>query len=456
MYKEPTTMEIQELIKQAHDAHVQLIRFLYCDFSGVTRGKVIHVRQLEHKLHEGLGLTRAQMAMNLLEQLVDIEGMEPVGEIRIVPDPDTFSILPWTPGSASLLCDQLDHNHLNWGACPRLFLKETIAKAERMGIRVEATFENEFYLAREQDGKHIPYDHTPVYSSIGLDSSAQVMHAIVKALDAQGIVVEQAINEYGPGQQEISIRHAPALRAADNQIKLRDTVRGVALRHDLLASFAPKPFPDEIGSGCHVHFSLWESGSDRNILYDPQDERRLSQTGRQFVAGILTHLPALLALTCPSYNSYRRLQPQAWSSAYTAWGFDNREAAVRIVSPFWGREEQSYHMELKSVDGSANPYIALAGLIAAGLDGIEKGLLPPQPCEHDPAKLSEAEREQQHIQRLPTTMKDVLNNLEQDQVLMGSMGEMMGRAYLAVRRAEEATFAKQDSDFEIRNHFYKF
>ena len=151
-------MNNAEVINRAQAAHIQLVRFLYCDHSGVTRAKVIHVSHLANKLREGLGLTRAQMAMNLLEQLIDIDGMEPVGEIRMVPDPDTFSILPWTPGSASLICDQLDHNHMNWGSCPRSFLKDMVAQAEQMGIKVEATFENEFYLARERDGAYIPFD----------------------------------------------------------------------------------------------------------------------------------------------------------------------------------------------------------------------------------------------------------------------------------------------------------
>ena len=449
-------MNSAEVINRAQTAGIQLVRFLYCDHSGVTRAKVIHVSHLAHKLREGLGLTRAQMAMNLLEQLIDVDGMEPVGEIRLVPDAETFSVLPWTPSSASLICDQLDHNHLNWGACPRSFLKETVAKAEQMGLQVEATFENEFYLAREHDGEYIPFDQAPVYSSIGLDLAAQVMHNIVKALSEQDIVVEQAINEYGPGQQEISIRHARAVRAADNQIKLRDTVRGVALQHGLLASFAAKPFPEAIGSGCHVHFSLWEREGKHNLLYDPRDPRGLSQLGRHFMAGMLDHLPALIALTCPSYKSYRRLQPHTWSAAYTAWGFDNREAAVRVVSPFWGREEQTYNIELKSVDGSANPYIALGAMIACGLDGVSRQLDPGMPCEHDPGKMSEAERERNHIRRLPTTMAGALDELERDQLLVEAMGDLMYRSYMAVRRSEEQAFSEQDTDFEIRNHFYKF
>jgi glutamine synthetase len=449
-------MNSAEIMNRAQRAGIQLVRFLYCDHSGVTRAKAIHVAHLGNKLHEGIGLTRAQMAMNLLEQLIDIEGMEPVGEIRLVPDLETFSVLPWTPASASLLCDQLDHDHQNWGACPRSFLKDMTARAAQMGIRVEATFENEFYLAREQDGAYVPFDHAPVYSSIGLDLSAQVMHDIVQALVAQDIVVEQAINEYGPGQEEISVRHTTGVRAADTQIKLRDTVRGVALQHGLLASFAPKPFPEGIGSGCHVHFSLWDTAGGRNLLYDEQDTHGLSAVGRYFIGGILDHLPALLGLTCPSYNSYQRLQPHMWSSAYTAWGFDNREAAVRVVSPFWGREEQTYNIELKAVDGSANPYLALGGLIVAGLDGIQRQLEPGEPCEHDPGRLSEAEREQRHIRRLPTSMGAALDNLAHDHLLMEAMGDLLSRSYLAVRHSEEQAFAKEDADFEIRHHFYKY
>jgi len=449
-------MTDEAIVTAARDAGVRVVRFLYCDHSGVTRGKAIHAAHLATKLREGLGLTRAQMAINLLEQLIPIEGMEPVGEIRLVPDPDSFSVLPWTHSSASLLCDQLDHDHRNWGACPRSYLKEIVARAEALGLSVEATFENEFYLAREEDGVYVPFDRAPVYSSIGLDFSATVMDDILAALDRQGIVPEQAINEYGPGQQEISIRHAPAVRAADTQIKFRDTVRGVALQHGLLASFAPKPFPDAIGSGSHVHLSLWDRARRRNLLYDAGDPRGLSDTARRFIAGILRHLQALVALTCPSYNSYRRLQPHAWSSAFTAWGHDNREAAVRVASPFWGREEQTYNVELKAVDGSANPYIALGGLIACGLDGIERELDPGAPCEHDPALLSAAERERDGIRRLPTTMAGALDELENDQTLMNSMPELMRRSYLAIRRSEEAAFSGQDEEFEIRNHFYKF
>ena len=447
-----------ELVAAAREAGVRLIRFEYCDVSGVARTKAIHIGQLEGKLHEGVSLTRAQMAIDLLEQLVDVEGMEPVGEIRLVPDPSTFTVLPWSPGSASVLCDQLDHDRNDWGACPRSYLKAVIARAAEAGIHVEASFENEFYLARAVDGRYEPFDapgHAPVYSAIGHDHGADITLEMVDALDAQGLVPEQAINEYGAGQREISIRHTDALRAADHQMMFRDTVRGVAGRHGLVASFAPKPFPDQIGSGAHIHFSLWDS-SHRSLLYDASAERGLSATGRAFLAGIAEHLPALAALTVPSRNSYRRLQPSAWASCTTAWGFDNKEVALRIASPFWDREEASYNIEFKTSDASANPYLSLGALITCGLDGVARGLDPGEPCAKDPARMTPDELAAGKVRPLPGTMGGALDELEKDRVLLDSLGDLLARCYLAVRRSEERTFAAHDDDFELRHHFHRF
>ncbi|MCW2643939.1 MAG: glnA [Pseudonocardiales bacterium] len=452
-------MDIKEVLATARREGVKLVRFEYCDVSGVARTKAILASQLEQKLLEGVSLTRAQMSINLLEQVIHIEGMEPVGEIRLVPDPATFTVLPWVPASASVLCDQLGHDRLDWGACPRSYLKRMLERAANIGISVQATFENEYYLAREQDGRYVPFDvfgHAPVYSTIGHDLNAELMIEITDALDAQGMFAEQAINEYGAGQQEISIRHADALTAADHQMKFRDTVRGVALRHGLLASFAPKPFPDEIGSGAHVHFSLWDADGSRSLLYDAESPRGLSKVGRHFIAGVAEHLPALVALTAPSYNSYSRLLPSAWAAATTAWGFDNKEAALRVCSPFYRREEQSYNIEFKSVDASANPYLALGALIACGLDGVDRELEPGEPSEHDPVRMTPEELERGRVRPLPTSMGAALDELEKDELLLTSLGDLLSRCYLAIRRSEDEVFSAQDKEFEIRNHFYRF
>jgi glutamine synthetase len=449
----------RELAAEARRRGVTLVRFEYCDVSGIAHCKAVHVDRLQQKVDEGVNLTRAQMAINMLEQVVPVDGMEPVGEIRLLPDPRTFSVLPWVPASASVLCDQVGHDRRDWGACPRGFLKRVIARAAARGIAVRAAFENEYYLAREEGGRFVPFDvpgHAPVYSAIGHDLTAAVMVETVAALEAQGMVVEQAINEYGPGQQEISVGHTDALRAADNQVKFRDAVRGVAARHGLLASFAAKPFPEQIGSGAHVHLSLWDVERGRNLLHDPSAGGGLSVLGRRFIAGVTEHLPALTALTTPSFNSFRRLRPSTWSGATTAWGFDNREAAVRVCSPFHGREEESYNLEVKTCDGSANPYLALGALLTCGLDGIARELDPGAPSERDPARMTPAELERGRVRPLPASMRAALDELEKDDVLLGSMDDLLARCYLAVRRAEEEQFSAQDEDFEIRSHFFRF
>ena len=434
-------MTVDEVVAKARADGVRMVRFLYCDPSGVIRGKNVHVDRLAGKMREGIGLTRGQNAVNMLEQFVDVAGMEPVGEVRITPDPDTYTVLPWVPRTAGLLSDQLGHDGLDWGACSRSFLKRTIERADEAGIRVKAAFENEFYLAEDLDGVVTPYQDGPVYSSAGMDRVADVMHDIVDALEAQGLEVEQAINEYGPGQQEIAIRYADALRAADNQLKFRDAVRGVAeVQHGLIASFAPKPFAEGVGSGAHIHFSLWSPDGSTNLLYDEAaGPRLLSAMGRQFVAGVLDHLPALVALTCPSFNSYERLRPSAWAGSTVAWGPDNRECTVRVASVFRGREAESTNVELKACDPSCNPYLALGGLILAGLDGIQRRLEPPEPALKDPARMTPDERARSDVRPLPATLREALANLQGDTVLFAGLGDLLGRCIVAVRTVELET-----------------
>jgi glutamine synthetase len=432
---------IEDVVALAREDDVRLVRFLYCDPTGVIRGKNVHVRRLANRMREGVGLTRAQNALNMLDQFVQVEGMAPVGEIRVVPDPGTYGRLDWVPRTASLLCDQLGHDGQDWGSCTRSFLKRAIAAAADLGIVVMASFENEFYLAEEIDGVIRPYGNGPVYSSAGMDRAAHVMDDIVSALETQGLEVEQAINEYGPGQQEIAVRYTDALRAADNQVKFRDTVRGVAeIRHGLIASLAAKPFADGVGSGAHIHFSLWTADGSHNLLYGPDaGERLISDLGRQFVAGVLDHLPALVALTCPSFNSYERLQPRAWAGSTVSWGLDNRECTVRVASPFRGREMESTNVELKACDPSCNPYLALGGLIEAGLDGIRRKLEPPDPAWMDPSRMSSEEQARCGIRPLPASLREALVVLQADPVLFPALGDLLGRCLLAVRTAEIET-----------------
>ena len=455
-------MDQQGVVERAEEQGLRLVRFLYCDNGGIIRGKATHRDGLAQRMTEGIGQTLAMQAFAGVDALAAVEGMGPVGEFRLVPDPNTFVVLPYAPNAGLMLCDMIGQDRQPWGACPRTFLKRTLATAERMGIAVRATVEHEFYLAREasEGASYEPFDRSLCYSSIGFQSSAPIIDDIIRCLELQDIQVEQFMPELGPGQQELSIAHADALRAADTVILVRETVRAVATQYGALASFAAKPFLDQAGSGAHIHFSLWGASgspdSGRNLLYDASGRGGISALGYQFIGGVLAHLPGLLALTCASPNSYRRLLPHFWSSAYIAYGFDNREGAIRVPSQFWGREAESTNLELKPADHSGNPYLALGGLIAAGLDGIRRNLDPGEPIDIDPGNLSEDERVRRGIHRLPESLDAALDALERDTVLTDALGLVLAPAYVAVKRLESSYFAEKTPEEEARQHFYKY
>lgn len=453
-------MNIQDVVKLAQENELRLVRFLYCDNGGIIRGKATHSSRLASRMRDGIGQTLAMQAFTGVETLAPVEGMGPVGEFRLIPDPNTFVILPYVPNAGSMMCDMIRLDGQPWEACPRSFLKRMVANLVREGMRAEAAIEHEFYLARAENGGYVPADHSLCYSSLGLDEQAEVIDSILETLENQGVAIELFHTELGPAQQELSIRHADVLRAADNVCLVRETVRGVARQFNLLATFAPKPWLDQAGSGAHIHFSLWDAESSthpgKNLFYAAEERGHLSQTGKHFIGGVLRHIRGLVALTCGSPNSYRRLLPHYWSSAYGAWGFDNREGAIRVPSAFWSHEATSINIELKCSDHSGNPYLALGALIAAGLDGLHNQIDPGEPQEIDPGNYSDEEREQRGICRLPTSLDEALDELEKDQVLTEALGSLLTNSYLAVKRNESAFFKEKSPEEEALQHFYKY
>ena len=394
-------------------------------------------------------------AMNGLDQLQPVDGLGPVGEIRLVPDVETFRVLPYAPRTGAMLVDHVSLDGAPAPQCPRSFLKRMEARlAERDGARLEVAFENEFALAVRDGDSFAPVDSSLCFSTIGMTASQAYVDALAEALEQQEIALEQYYAELGHGQQEISTAHAPTLRAADEQILVRETIRGVAAQHGLVASLAPKPWPGGAGNGGHIHFSLWEG--ERNRFHDGAAADFLSSEARSFLAGVLEHLPALCGLTAPSFNSYQRIVPQYWAGAFTCWGHDNREAPIRVPSVFLGMEEASTNAELKAADSSCNPYLALGGLIAAGLDGIERALDVPPAVEVDPATIAEHERAERGILRLPTTQAEALDALAGDAVLLDALGPPLATSYLAVRRSEWAAYLAGDDAFEQQGHFLKY
>ena len=449
-------MNSEQVIQDARDAGIRLVRFLYCDNGGIIRGKACHIDHLEDRMKGGIGLTVAMQAFNILDHLIPFEGMGPVGEVRIFPDPATFKILPYANRTAAMVSDLLTLDKQPWAACPRSFLKRMIIKAAERGIKVRSSFENEFILCRKEDGKYFPTDRALCFSTIGMQEAEPVINDMIDAFETMQIPVDSYYPEYGPGQHELSINPAEALTAADNQLYYRDTVRSVARNHDLYASLAPKPFPDMPGNGCHLHISLWDTDGKNNLLWSEHDPYHFSDLGYHFIAGILAHLPALIALSAPSYNSYRRIKPHMWASAFTAWGPDNREGAVRIASPYWDHQADSINFEIKASDPSNNPYLALGSVIAAGLDGVERNLDPGQPMLKDPGDLSEADRKRYGIKPLPSNLAEALDNLEKDEYLREMLGSVLASAYLTVKRSEYDSFAAEDLDFELDHHRFIF
>jgi glutamine synthetase len=438
--------------RQAHTDKVALTRFLYVDHGGVVRGKAAATRRLDERIESGIGHTRAMMAMSMMDELAPVEGMGPVGEIRIKPDISTYVTLPYAPGAAAMVADQVNPDGSPWDGCARTFLKQAVAELAQDGYELEASFEPEFSLGRHEGASFTPIDESLCYSATGFHLAHDYTIDLVDALLRQGLEVEHYYPELGHGQQEVPIRHATALRAADNHVLLRETARAVAIKHGLWASFAPKPLPGQAGNGAHLHASLWANGG--NAFADPAGRYGLSDLGYHFLAGILAHLPGLVALTCGTVNSYRRLTPSSWSGAYACYGPDNREAALRICSPIGSLG--SVNLELKPIDSTGNPYLALGAFIYAGLDGIRRSLSPGEPLLVDPAVLSDTERQQLSVVRLPASLSAALDALAADSYLMSVLGPLRSAAYLAVKRSEVEHFRVRDAEYECRQHWLTF
>src|ERR1700761_641708 len=399
--------------RDAEANRVSLTRFLYVDHGGIVRGKAAATARLAERIESGIGHTRAMMAMSMMDELAPVDGMGPVGEVRLRPDPATFVMLPYAPRAAAMLADQVNPDGSDWDGCARTFLRQAVAALTAAGHELAGSFGPEFSLGPHDGASFMPLDESLSYAATGFHLAHDYTIDLVDALISQGLEVEHYYPELGHGQQEVPIRHAPALRAADNHVLLRETVRAVAIRHGLWATFAPKPLPEQAGNGAHLHASLWANGA--NAFADPAGQYGLSAVGYHFLAGVLAHLPGLVALTCGTVNSYRRLAPHTWSGAFACYGPDNREAALRICSPIGSLG--SVNLELKPIDSTGNPYLALGAFIYAGLDGIRRSLSPGEPVLVDPAALDSSERERLAVVRLPSSLRAALDALAAESFL---------------------------------------
>lgn len=418
------------------------LRLMYCDSAGIRRCKVLP----DSNSIQSTGLTHACMSHPFYGDVIaPNSGLSASGECQLTPDTSTIVQLPWYPSHAVALSDMLNRNGTPWSCCPRSALRKAL-KTLKDGYDLDLLvgFEIEFVLLREGSSHDPitaeaclhPVDYSVYSQSSAIDTMAPVLDDMTSALNAMDISVLQYHAESGHGQFEISLAPYPALRAADKLILAKEAIAAIASRHGLKVSFAPKPSTDQAGNGLHCHMSLWKN--DRNIIADDTDSCQsssdilisLSQIASHFMAGILKHSNSIVVFTSPSPNSYQRIQPESWSGAYAVWGYENREALLRVVCP---GSAETVNIEYKAFDGSTNPYIGLAAIVSAGLIGMSSVYSLPVPVSSD-VDLS------QH-KRLPTSLKDALEDYYIDSSFSMAMKQILGtdlvRAFLAVRHMED-------------------
>jgi glutamine synthetase len=417
------------------------VRFVFVDHAGIPKTKAVHRDGFERRARAGVGLAKGVLALDPSGMLHPESGLSPVGECRLVPDLSTLTPLPFARGQAMVACDMTEPDATTpWDGCPRGALKRVLGRLANRGYTSVASYEAEFYVW----GPDGPLDRTPYAGSFALTAAAEFVAGLAETLEEMGIRPEQCHAEVGHGNLELSVGEAEALAAADRRVLVLEAIRGVAHSMGLETTMAPKPYLDQAGNGHHLHLSLYEN--ETPVLFNASGT--LGSAGSVFVGGLLEHLPAVMAFTAPSPNSYQRLAPGMWSSAYACYGLDNREAAVRLASPVAGAESATANVELKPMDVTANPYLALAATLAAGIDGIERNLDPGEPITVDPATLSDEERDSKGIYPLPANLDEALDALERDEVLIEALGEPLVRTHLAVGRAQ-AKMARELSPEEV-------
>ena len=440
--------DADDVLQRVDANDVELIRLVFVNNSGVPRGRVVDAESLPAVLDEGTNVTHAMQSFNALDMLAPEGRYGPAGEVRVVPDPESYTELPYADRAAIMLADLHDLDGEPWAAGPRAQLGEYLDDIGAEGYVPHLSFESEFYYTRETDDEETePFDETTCFATGGMQSAHDIVLNTVDALKAQGMGLSAYYPEYGPGQQELVVDHDAGLAASDTQILFKETVNAVAESHGVGATFRPTPFDGLPGNGCHIHLSVWRDGE--NVLYDPDADGRypLSEAGRHFVGGLLEHAPALVAVTAPTVESYNRLAPGMWASAYTCWGHDNREAMVRIPSVDSDDPESTLRVEFKPSDNTNNPYLAQLGLLAAGFDGIERELDPGDPLNQDPGGVDESELDARGIHRLPESLSGALDALEADEVLADALGEPLHGSFLEVKRSEWAQ-STEDGEWE--------
>jgi glutamine synthetase len=409
----------------------------WVDTAGINRVKGIPLTALERATAWGVGMSPVFDTFLADDSIVatDVLG-GPDGDLRLVPDLDQLVPLAGQPGWAWAPVDRITQDGAVHPADTRSLLRHVVAAAADEGLTFRASIEIEFALALPGGADFEPACLGPAYGMTRLVEQSEFGAQLLGALAAQGVEVDQFHPEYAAGQYEVSVGALDPVAAADRSVLVRQTIRAVAQRHGLRVSFAPSVVAGGVGNGGHLHVSAWRDG--RNVHAGGEGPLGMTAEAEGFLAGIVEQLPALAALLTPSPSSYLRMQPSHWAGVFAVWGHENREAAVRAVTGSVGQRDRAANLEVKCVDLAANPYLAFAGVLAAGLDGIRRGLRPGPPVSGDPAGLDPTELAERGIRRLPESLPDALAAFEKSGLLRETLGTVLADAVLAVRRGEQA------------------
>ncbi|MFE0202308.1 glutamine synthetase [Streptomyces sp. NPDC058985] len=430
----------------------------YVDTAGIARVKTVPTARLASAAAWGVGMSPVFDTFLADDSIVatDVLG-SPDGDLRLHPDLDRLTVLAAQPGWAWAPVDRITQEGGPHPACARTVLRRTVGHAaERYGLRFKAAIEIEWSVGRgdADDGAFVPAVSGPAYGAarqIGLSDCAADLLA---ALAAQGVDVEQLHPEYAAGQFEVSVGALDPVAAADRSVLVRQTIRAVAQRHGLRVSFAPAVLGRGVGNGGHLHLSAWRDGS--NLHAGGTGRYGMTAEAESFVAGVLGHLPALLAMTAPSPASHLRLRPSQWAGVFTSWGRETREAALRIVTGSAGEQGRAANLEVKPVDLAANPYLALASVIAAGLDGLASSAPLPEEITGDPARLDPADAVARGVRRLPVSLAESVAAFRADDVLRTALGPVLADAVTAVRQGEIDAVAGLDDDRVAAAYRWKY
>jgi glutamine synthetase len=439
-------MTIDRVLEIIENEKIEFIRIEFLDYAGITRGRTVRPAQLRNAMEKGINFSIAIMSFDVFDEYIPNPTYGPNdGDFFAVPDPNTLAILPYRKNTARMLCDLVDINGDPWYGCPRSALKRLLNEVESLiGGKMNMAFEQEAYLLKEQDGQLVPADNSHCFSSEGADIQEDFIQDFVYSLEAMGVETEQISSEYGPGQLEINLKYTNALKAADDQVTFMHLFKQIARDKGMIGTLMPKPFHHLSGSGLHVHISLFDELGE-NLFEDTTDQFGIdmSEKAYHFIGGLLKHGSSLIAIGAPSINSYKRMQPGSWAPAHICYGSGNRSVLVRIPE-----KRRTRRFEFRGADGTCNPYLLAACLVAAGLRGIQNRIDPGEPVDFDVSAASEFQLKERGIKWVPRSLNEAIDCLAEDSVLAQTIGRSIWEEFIKIKRTEWDKYSKYVSDWE--------